>query len=213
MVFLLALILCPILTASEHASRMAESVARMQTGIARQRESVQRQAAGSHSDAFFSTPWADAPSVGAVSQPAVSGDCDPLPADQLRRLVVEASVREGINPMLVQAVIRRESGGRPCAVSPKGAQGLMQLMPATQSDLGVRDPFDPAANIGGGARYLKQLLGRYNADLRLTLAAYNAGPQRVEPGGSVPSIPETQAYVQAIMAELKSSEEPALATP
>jgi soluble lytic murein transglycosylase-like protein len=177
----------------------------MQAAIEKQRASIRRQVAGSPSDAYFTTPWAGAPGL---AKPVADGNCEPLPADQLRRLVVEASVREGINPMLVQAVIRRESGGKACAVSPKGAQGLMQLMPATQSDLGVRDPFDPAQNINGGARYLKQLLDRYKSDLRLTLAAYNAGPQRVEPGGDVPAIPETRAYVQAIMRELQAVDEP-----
>jgi soluble lytic murein transglycosylase-like protein len=83
----------------------------------------------------------------------------------------------------------------------------MQLMPATQSELGVRDPFDPVQNVSAGARYLKQLLDRYKSNLRLTLAAYNAGPQRVEPGGDVPSIPETRAYVQAIMRDLQAVDE------
>jgi soluble lytic murein transglycosylase-like protein len=176
--------------------------------VEKQRASVMRQAGGGAAHPFFTTPWADAPAAPAVPS-AVQAECDPLPADQLRRLVIEAAVREGINPMLVQAVIRRESAGRPCAVSPKGAQGLMQLMPATQSDFGVRNPFDAAENINAGARYLKQLLGRYKADLRLTLAAYNAGPQRVEPGGGVPPIAETQAYVSAILADLKGSDEAA----
>jgi soluble lytic murein transglycosylase-like protein len=72
----------------------------------------------------------------------------------------------------------------------------------------VRDPFDPAQNINAGTRYLKQLLDRYKSDLRLTLAAYNAGPQRVEPGGDVPAIAETRAYVQAIIRELQVADEP-----
>ena len=180
----------------------------MRSAIEKQRASVRRQVSGSPSNEFFLTPWVDGPDVTSPARPVADGNCEAVPADQLRRLVVEASVREGINPMLVQAVIRRESGGKACAVSPKGAQGLMQLMPATQSDLGVRDPFDPAQNINAGARYLKQLLDRYKSDLRLTLAAYNAGPQRVEPGGDVPAIPETRAYVQAIMRELQVADEP-----
>jgi soluble lytic murein transglycosylase-like protein len=110
--------------------------------------------------------------------------------------------------MLIQAMVRRESGGRPCAVSVKGAQGLMQLMPDTQYDLGVRDPFDPAENIAGGVRYIRQMLNRYKGDMRLALAAYNAGPQRVDAGKDVPAIAETQAYVTAIMSALKSVEEP-----
>lgn len=189
--------------ASDNDRKLAESVAKMQGSIDKQRASVMRQI----NTGFFTTPWALTPSV--PMQPAVQADCDPLPAGELRRLIVEAAVREGVNPMLVQAIIRRESGGRPCAVSPKGAQGLMQLMPAAQSDLGVRDPFDPAENINAGTRYLKQLLGKYNADLRLALSAYNAGPQRVDDAGGTPQIAETQAYVTAILADLKGSDDAA----
>lgn len=177
----------------------------MKIGIGKQRASVRRQGTGTPADPFFTTPWSDAPSA-AAPLPKATGDCEPLPPDQLRRLVLEASVREGINPLIVSAVVRRESGGRPCAVSPKGAQGLMQLMPATQAELGVRDPFDPAENINAGTRYLKQLLSRYKSDLRLTLAAYNAGPQRVDSSGTVPAIPETQAYVQAILNEVRGED-------
>jgi soluble lytic murein transglycosylase-like protein len=203
----LSLILLSLsLLASDNDRKLSESIARMQVAIEKQRASVLRQAGGAPANSFFTLPWSDAPSA-LAGEPVVEADCDPIPADQLRRLVAEAAVKEGINPSLIQAVIRRESGGRPCAVSPRGAQGLMQLMPPTQSDLGVRDPFDPAENINAGARYLKQLLTRYKTDLRLALAAYNAGPQRVEPGGQVPAIPETQAYVTAILADLKGSED------
>ncbi len=99
--------------------------------------------------------------------------------------------REGVSPKLVRALVKRESAGKPCAVSPKGAQGLMQLMPATQSDLGISDPFDAEANVNGGVRYLKQMLDRYEGNTALALAAYNAGPQRVTPGpgSKLPDIP------------------------
>lgn len=184
---------------------MAESVAKMRASIDKQRASVMQQTAvAAASGSFFTTRWLNPPAA-SIAQPAADADCEPLPAGELRRLVAEAATREAINPTLVHAVIRRESGGRPCAISPKGAQGLMQLMPATQSDLNVRDPFEPAQNIQAGARYLKLLLGKYNDDVRLALAAYNAGPQRVTPGGAIPSIPETQAYVTAILETLKES--------
>ena len=193
------------LFAGDNAGQVASSAARMQAAIEKQKASVRRQVSGSPSNDFFSTPWADAPALPTPSRPVAEGNCEPLPVDQLRRLVVEASVREGINPMLVQAVIRRESGGKACAVSPKGAQGLMQLMPATQSDLGVRDPFDPAQNINAGARYLKQLMDRYKSDLRLTLAAYNAGPTNVDGWGgadldidAIP-FPETRSFVEDVL--------------
>ena len=88
----------------------------------------------------------------------------------------------------------------------------MQLMPATQSDLGVRDPFDAESNVNGGVKYLKQMLERYEGNTALALAAYNAGPQRVSPGpgGKLPDIPETQSYVVAILADLNEESEPAV---
>jgi soluble lytic murein transglycosylase-like protein len=99
----------------------------------------------------------------------------------------------------VNSVIRAESGFNVRAVSPKGAQGLMQLMPRTSSQLGVQNAFDPQANVEGGTRYLRELLERYNFDLIKALAAYNAGPQRVEQYGGVPPYYETKAYVARIV--------------
>jgi soluble lytic murein transglycosylase-like protein len=96
-------------------------------------------------------------------------------------------------------VIRAESGFNVRAVSPKGAQGLMQLMPQTASQLGVQNAFDPQANVEGGTRYLRELLERYDFDLIKALAAYNAGPQRVEQYGGVPPYYETKAYVARIV--------------
>jgi soluble lytic murein transglycosylase-like protein len=100
---------------------------------------------------------------------------------------------------LLNSVIRAESGFNPHAVSRKGAQGLMQLMPETASKLGVPNAFDPGANVDGGTRYLRELLERYNFDLVKALAAYNAGPKRVEQYGGVPPYYETRAYVASIV--------------
>ncbi len=113
---------------------------------------------------------------------------------------IEAAAREtGLEPELVLAVIMQESGGNARAVSPKGARGLMQLMPATARELGVSDPHDPASGIRGGARYLARLRDRYDGDLTLALAAYNAGPGNVDRAGrSVPRFRETQQYVARI---------------
>jgi hypothetical protein len=104
-------------------------------------------------------------------------------------------------PDLVNSVIHAESGFNARAVSPKGARGLMQLMPATANQLGVNDAFDPQANVTGGSRYLRELLERYNFDLVKALAAYNAGPERVEQYRGVPPFRETRAYVARIVHE------------
>jgi len=121
------------------------------------------------------------------------------PAASLPQVVNTASGRYHLDPDLVNSVIRAESGFNPTAKSPKGAQGLMQLMPGTASRLGVNDSFDPQANVDGGARYLRELLERYDFDLIKALAAYNAGPRRVEQYHGVPPYYETQAYVAKIV--------------
>jgi soluble lytic murein transglycosylase-like protein len=114
--------------------------------------------------------------------------------------VVDEKARlHNVDPQLVKAVIRAESNWNPDAVSPKGALGLMQLMPSTAALLGVANAFDPFDNIDGGVRYLKHLIDRFNGNLVLALAAYNAGPNLVEKKGAVPSIPETVAYVKRVM--------------
>ena len=112
--------------------------------------------------------------------------------------IKEASARYGVSEQLVQAVIRVESGFNARAVSPKGAQGLMQLMPRTASMLGVRDSFDPAENIRGGVRHLRGLIDRFS-NLKLALAAYNAGEQAVSHYGGIPPFAETRAYVAKVL--------------
>jgi soluble lytic murein transglycosylase-like protein len=128
----------------------------------------------------------------------VSGEKVGQPLD-LNEVVKAASGTYRLDPDLVNSVIRAESGFNVRAVSPKGAQGLMQLMPQTASELGVRNAFDPRANVEGGTRYLRELLERYDFDLIKALAAYNAGPQRVEQYGGVPPYYETKAYVARIV--------------
>jgi soluble lytic murein transglycosylase-like protein len=146
-------------------------------------------------ESFYTVPWIDFPAF-------VLPPCDPLPADQLDKLVGESSQQQGVEPDLIRAVISQESGARPCAISPKGAQGLMQLMPAVSVQFGVRDPFDPKQNVDGGTKLLKELLGKYSGDVKLALAAYNAGSGRVDSAGGIPQIPETVNYVIDVLSKL-----------
>ena len=113
--------------------------------------------------------------------------------------ILEASSRYGVPDQLVTAVIRAESGFNARAVSRKGAQGLMQLMPATASNLGVRNSFDPRENIHGGVRHLRGLIDRFPGNLPLAIAAYNAGEKAVLTYGGIPPYPETQDYVGKVL--------------
>jgi len=210
-VVLLGLGLCAV-AAAESPQEMARKA--MESSIARQRQAVaamqipietQRAAvAAARSDSgrggaaegvtpapFFTLSW-----------PALGAECDPLPEIELTPMIQHAAQQEGLDANLLRAVAQQESGFRSCAVSQKGAMGLMQLMPATAQELGVHDPFDPAESLLSGARLLKQLLARFGGDTALALGAYNAGPARVEESGGVPRIPETIRYVQQILSKL-----------
>jgi soluble lytic murein transglycosylase-like protein len=122
-------------------------------------------------------------------------------ARDLSSIVSDASDRSQVDADLIASVIHAESADNPHAVSPKGAQGLMQLMPGTATQLGVKDSFDPADNVDGGVRYLRQLLLLYNNDMVKALAAYNAGPQRVQQYHGVPPYRETRAYVARVITD------------
>ncbi len=130
------------------------------------------------------------------------GDSDvryrPLSRAEIDKYVEELAKKHNVDPELIRAVIAAESGYDPSATSRKGAQGLMQLMPGTAQQLGVRDAYNAKQNLEAGVRYLRALLDKYNGDLDKALAAYNAGEGAVERAGGVPNIRETQNYVRRI---------------
>jgi soluble lytic murein transglycosylase-like protein len=137
----------------------------------------------------------------AINRPLARSARDSGP-QTINTFIQAAATEHGVDPLLIKAIIKAESNFNPTAVSPKGAQGLMQLMPATAKDLQVADPFDPLENITGGTRYLRSLLDSYDGDVVLSLAAYNAGPGKVK--GVVPNIRETKFYVSRVIGNYQS---------
>jgi soluble lytic murein transglycosylase-like protein len=129
------------------------------------------------------------------------------PSGPYAPLAMKAAQENGLSANLLSSVIRAESSNRPRAVSPKGAMGLMQLMPGTARELDVQHPFDPSENVQGGARYLKQLMNTFG-HLNLALAAYNAGPAAVRLYQGIPPYPETRAYIARIRHEMKQHAAP-----
>ena len=198
----LGLLLAGLSLAASAPTKDAATTA-FETSIQKQRESLQKQR-----DSLMQQPGVkrDAlPSTGnflTPIPPLVEADCEPLPIDEVEELIAAAAQKQSVQAALIRAVMRQESGFRPCAVSIKGAQGLMQLMPATATQLHVSDPFDPKQNVEAGAALLKQLLDRYKGDLRLALVAYNAGANRADDTSSQPYPAETQRYITSIFAEL-----------
>ena len=176
--------------------------AAMAPSLAQQRASIRTQAAAAAKTAaasFFTGP----PPVGL----GLLAECDPLPDEQLNGIITGAAQKEGVGFELIKAVIEEESTARPCAVSFRGAEGLMQLMPSTAEQFNVQDPFDPKQNVEAGARLLKLLFGKYDNNLTLALSAYNAGSGRVDQEGGIPPIPETLNYVADILRKLRPPED------
>jgi hypothetical protein len=172
---------------------MEESLAKQRTSVEKQRESLQGRGF------FLLSP----PSlVNGSPSLLLNADCDRLPETEVTALIGKAATQTALDPALIRAVMQQESGFRSCAVSPKGAMGLMQLMPATADEFGVKDAFDPAQNVEAGARLLKQLMNRYSGEIPKVLAAYNAGSGAVDSAGGVPEIPETLDYIQRILSVL-----------
>lgn len=160
--------------------------------------------------ALMATPRRAAPRSSALYRShglGAGGEAGPIAtgpgtASAFEEVLQEAAMEHGLEPELLKAVIKAESGFNPRAVSRAGAKGLMQLMDSTARGLGVQDPFDPAQNVHGGALYLRRLLDRYG-DIRLALAAYNAGTGAVDRYGSIPPFRETQAYVPKVLKYLE----------
>ena len=167
-----------------------------------------RQGAGAATWEVVSTPASDkvVAQDGTPIVPAWAySDAAPPPVPpQFEALLKQAATAANISPTLLSALVWQESRWNPQAVSPKGAVGLAQLMPATARDLGV-NPSDPAANLIGGARYLRYLLDEFDGNVEKALAAYNAGPARVRNAGGVPAIAETRAYVASIVRRISYS--------
>ena len=168
---------------------MAASIRSLRTSLAGAIATVASVAAGCSGGGFL--PFGDGPHYIAPSA--------------LNAIVVRESSERGISPALVRAVIHQESGEDPSAVSEAGAMGLMQLMPGTADAYGVSDPFDPEQNVAGGTALLADLLRQFHGDVRLALAAYNAGSGAVAKYGGVPPYAETQAYVRSVTSLYRSS--------
>jgi soluble lytic murein transglycosylase-like protein len=177
------------------------SLDKQSASIQKQWASVKRQ----YPEFFVSSALTgQGPAAAGQSEPPAYpiANCLPMNIPEIQSIIDESAAREKISGNLLKAVIQKESAFDTCAVSNKGAMGLMQLMPATAQQFQVSDPFNPKQNIEAGSRLLKQLLERYSGDLSLALSAYNAGAATVDKTGKIPDIAETKDYVSDIMSKL-----------
>jgi soluble lytic murein transglycosylase-like protein len=181
-----------LLLAQDVHSQADRIRAAMESSLAKQRASVRAQVESAGVNVSSGNP---------LLLSEVAG-CEPVSAPDLARMIDDIAPRQNVSPALVREVARQESGFRPCAISPKGAAGLMQLMPATQVQFQVKNPFSPKESLEAGSKLLRDLLDRYHGDLSLALSAYNAGSERVDKAGAVPRIPETKNYVFGILNRL-----------
>ncbi len=179
-------------------------VARRERGIAYQRaKSVREIVARTYTSRLFRARWMTSTRLAFARSPG--SVCNPVDQSLLSGAIYAAATAHQLDPALLRAVIRQESAFRPCAVSVKGAMGLMQLMPETAQQFHLADPFDPELNIRVGAQYMRYLLDLFKGDLTLALAAYNAGPKRVREGGAALEIPETRNYVRQVLEALATA--------
>jgi Transglycosylase SLT domain len=178
----------PSVAGAKPGAAMGESLAKQRGAMELQREAARRQAELLPLE----------PLIHHDLEPA-EPECDPIEDAAVNPVIESAAKANELQPELVRAVMRQESQFYPCAVSEKGAQGLMQLMPSIAEQFAVRDVFDPKQNVEAGAKYLKQLFDKYKGNLGLALAAYNAGPASVDEAKGIPEIQETRNYVDAIL--------------
>ena len=198
---LVALAVLLALSASAFAADLA--VLRNGFSIRHQRREVLGATTRLYFESGSQSGWVDIPTAEIASyqreEVEPTDASPPSKAEGIPALVDAASDRHQVDPDFINSVIKAESSFNPRARSPKGAQGLMQLMPATAARLGVMDAYEPGVNIEGGTRYLRQLLEQYHGDAIKALAAYNAGPQRVEQYRGVPPYRETRNYVRRVI--------------
>jgi soluble lytic murein transglycosylase-like protein len=180
---------------ADPATALRDAIAKQRTAMDTQREAAHKQA-----DLLRLPPLVH--TLSASGESPIQWECDAIPDETVNPIIEGAAKANNIQPDLVRAIIRQESQFHPCAVSDKGAEGLMQLMPATSHELAVSDAFDPKQSIEAGIKYLKQLFEKYKGNLELVLGAYNAGPAAVDEAKGVPDIPETKDYVGAILESL-----------
>ena len=177
------------------AETLQSAMEKQRAAIATQREAVRKQRESA-------VPWMLAAPL-APGAEALAAECDPIGDPELTPLISSAAQQHQVEPKLLRGVIEQESGFRACAISSKGAMGLMQLTPATVEQFKVDDVFDPRQNIEAGATYIRQLLDKYKDNLKLALAAYNAGPATVDKAGGIPDIKDTQDYVEGVLKKMK----------
>ena len=180
------------------AMRQRNSAESMNKGVDAQSQAVARQRKSAGPE--LPSPVMILPTLTAASY--VAPACEPMPGKSLSEMIADSAASTQVDPDLLRAVVHQESADRPCAVSRKGATGLMQLMPDTAAMLGVSDVFNPRENIHAGASLLRRLLDHFDGDQEKALAAYNAGEANVERAGGVPDFPETRDYVAAILRAL-----------
>ena len=179
---------CLLLLAVAAWGQSRESIEKQLSSVARQRDAIRQVSA---------VPSRENPPLEEIAQ-----TCSMISEDDVAPILASAAKAQQLPPKLLRAVIAQESGFRPCAVSEKGAKGLMQLMPATAEQFHVKDPLDPQENLDAGAKFLRQLLEKYKGDLPLSLAAYNAGIATVDAAHGIPDIRETRDYVDSIVGKM-----------